>query len=113
MPFNKHRFSTFNAGQTGAGLLAKYDGSGTPAEGGDPIGTIDNDGYINSQEAKDAVAQASDGRTTGAGLVILLVGNDGMKFDVLFNDAGTLKLASVSGGAPYGGAGNRGNFEIT
>ena len=82
MAFNPSRFSTFNAGQTGAGIMGKYDGSGTTGEGGEALATIKGSNYLTSKAVKDAVRQASDGRTTGAGLVMLLVGNDGIEWDV-------------------------------
>ena len=92
MAFNAVRFGTLQAGQTGAGILAHYNGSGTASEGGDTLANIKGSGFITSQEAKDAVAMAEDGRTTGKGLPIFLVGNDGMEWDVLWNDNGTLKV---------------------
>ena len=91
MAFNVHRFSTFNAGQTGAGIVGKYDGSGTGA-GADTLAAIKADGYFTADAVKDAVAQASDGRTTGAGLAMFLHGTDGMEMDVLYDDSGELKM---------------------
>ena len=116
MAYSARRFSTFSGGQTGAGTVAKYDGSGTTAEGGDSIATIKSGSaffFGTNVGVLDAVRLASSGRTSGAGLPIMLVGNDGIEWDVLFDDAGTVKVASVSGGANFGGAGNRGNFNIS
>ena len=93
MAFNAHRFSTFEAGQTGAGIVGKYDGSGTTGEGGDTLAVIKGNNYLTSQEVKDAVALASDGRTTGNGLVMLLVGNDGIEWDVAYrHSSGQIRM---------------------
>ena len=92
MAFNASRFSTFSGGQTGAGIVGKYDGSGTTGEGGDALGTIKGPGYMTSDEVKDAVRLASDGRTTGNGLVMLLVGNDGIEWDVAYLNGTTVTM---------------------
>ena len=93
MAFNVVRFSTFSGGQSGAGILAKYDGSGAvAADGADNLAAIKADNYFTAQAVKDAVALASDGRTTGAGLPIMLQGTNGFEFDVLWDDSGTLKM---------------------
>lgn len=90
MAFNVARFTTFNAGQTGAGVFAMYDGSGTGA-GADATTAIDDDDYFDHDVVKDAIALASDGRTTGAGLMCMVHGNNAIEVRVLWNDSGTVK----------------------
>ena len=91
MAFNPVRFSTFSGGQTGAGLLATYDGTGAGAAG-DTLTAIKAPGYFTSQGVRDAVALASDGRTSGQGLPIMLHGTNGFEFDVLYDNSGTLTM---------------------
>ena len=96
MAFNASRFSTYNAGQTGAALLAKYDGSGVAGDdGGDSLSVIKTNGFwakdlpadtevkrrknAGLDAVADAVRLATDGRTTGAGLPILFHGNTGLE----------------------------------
>ena len=84
MAYSADRLSTFSSAQTGAGILAKYDGSGTTAEGGDNLANIKANGFLTGAHAIDIVRKASDGRSSGDGVAILLVGNDGIEWDVAY-----------------------------
>ena len=90
MAFDQNRFSVFKGGQTGATLMAHYNGSGgdnqggLPDEGGDTLASMKTNGFFSSQEVKDAVAMASTGRTLGLGLPCLLQGHNGMEWGFLF-----------------------------
>lgn len=99
MAFNVVRFSTFSGGQTGAGLLAKYDGTGADAaEGADNLAAIKADNYFTAKAVRSAVALASDGRSVGQGLPIMIQGTDGFEFDVLYLDTADDEL-KMRGGA--------------
>ena len=93
MAYASVRFSLFSTGQTGAGLLAKYDSTGTDGEGGDAIGSVKGNGFFTGREVRDAVRKASDGRTgAGVGLPIILAARDGLEMDVLYDNSGTLQM---------------------
>ena len=95
MAFNVHRFTLYNAGQTGAGLFAKYDGTGA-SPGGDALNTIKGDGYFSAEEVKDAIRLASDGRSTGAGLPMLMQANNGNDIDTIYLDGDTVKTRNAA-----------------
>ena len=92
MAYSAIRLSTFSSAQTGAAILAKYDGSGTTAEGGDNLSDIKVAGFLRGDYALDIVRKASDGRSSGDGVAILLVGNDGIEWDVAFDNGGTIQM---------------------
>ena len=83
MAFHSARFSVFDTGKTGAGILCMYDGSGTADEGGDTLANIKAKGFLSDQAIKDLEAQGKDGRSLGQGIPCLYRGNDAMEFNLL------------------------------
>ena len=101
MAFDIVRFSTYNTGQTGAGMIAKYDGSGSTAEGGDTLATIKAEGFF-TDAVVVFVRQAEDGRSQPRGLPALLHGNDGLEWSLI-------NINPANGRVREGG----GNWEIS
>lgn len=107
MAFNPARFSTFNAGQTGAGLFAKYDATGFTGEGGDAWAAITAANFFNHRVVKDALRQAQDpqtgaGITNGKGLPILIHARTGLRMYVLiFNASQEITIVGGGGGPAW------------
>ena len=107
MAFDIARFSVFSGGQTGAGLLAKYDGSGTDDEGGDTASTLRGKNFFDHQAIKDALHQARDpstggGLVNGTGLLCLLHSRTGLEWRLLiFDAADTDQVTTVGGGGAH------------
>lgn len=92
MTFSVARWSVLTGGMTGVGPLGVYDGTGTGAEGGDPLNTIKGDGFLSADTIKDDVRRASDTRSgPSAGMSVLFRGNNGTDIDTVWDDSGTLK----------------------
>ena len=92
MAYDSKRFSLLSGGQTGAGMIAKYDGTGSGAEGGDNLAAVKGNGFLSGTEAIDAVRKAMDGRSTGAGLPIILAASDALEMDVAFLTGGQVRM---------------------
>ena len=117
MAYSEDRFNENAAGMTGRAHIAVYDGSGRDAaaatggledEGGDLLATIRANGFFpitdsagNVTAVADAVRIASRGPAegagvaqtytldAGAGLPIILLGNDGIEINMLYEDVST------------------------
>ena len=104
MAFDPARFSTFNAGPTGAGLMAKYDATGFSGEGGDSWTAITTKNFFNHEVVKDALRMAQDpqtggGLSNGKGLPMLIHARTGMRWYVLiFDGTDTDQIDIVRGG---------------
>ena len=91
MAFAQERWTENAAGMTGHGALAIYDGGGTPAQGGDEVdlsppvaaGHINANNFFDSEVVRDAIARATKGKTTGAGLLCLMRSRGDLILDVL------------------------------
>ena len=100
MAFSIDRFSVFSAGQTGAGILCMYDGSGTDDEGGDAHSTITAKDFIKGtgkKQVTDLIAQGSDGRTLGVGIPFLARSRTGMEFNLLYVNTADGEVQVASG----------------
>ena len=89
MAYSSERFTENAAGMTGRGGVAIYDGTGTTAQGGDPIGTIRGANFFTGQEVKDACREAQKGpvvRATGLAPDIAIAQGGGLPMIVLAND---------------------------
>ena len=87
MAYASVRFSLFSGGQTGAGLLAKYDATGS---GGDNAAAVKADNFFSGAEATDAIRKSVDGRSRPTGLPCIEHTTDGLRMTLLnFNAAGT------------------------
>ena len=96
MAYDPARLSVFNAGQTGAGILAYYDGSGFSGEGGDSHSAITTKNFMKGPWVKDIIAKGSSGRSLGVGIPILIRSRTGMEFNLLYTNAtdGEVQVAS-------------------
>lgn len=91
MAFRQERWTENAGGMTGHGALAIYDGGGTAAQNGDlldlvpPVadGRINANNFFDSDVVKDAIARATQGKTTGAGLLCLMRSRGNLILDVL------------------------------
>ena len=91
MAFQQKRWNENAAGMTGHGALAIYDGGGTAAQNGDTLdlvapisdSAINANNFFDSEVVKDAIARATKGKTTGAGLLCFLRSRGDMVLDVL------------------------------
>lgn len=110
MAFDIARFSVFDTGKTGAGLMAMYDGSGgdgvagRPDEGGDLLATLRGKNFFDHEAVRDKVRMAQDpqtggGLSNGKGLICWLHGHDGIEARLLiFDAADTDQVTTVGGG---------------
>ena len=91
MAYETRRWVENAGGMTGHGALAIYDGSGTAAQGGDVVdlvapisaSAINANNFFTGDEVKDAVRRASDGKSVGEGLLVLIHSRGNLMFDVL------------------------------
>ena len=104
MAFNHARFSVLSGGQTGAALLAKYDGTGFSGEGGDSLTAIRAKNFFTGKAVKDALRMAQSPQTgggivAGKGLPCLIHARTGMEWRLLiFDAADSDEVTTVGGG---------------
>ena len=107
MAYAPERFNENAGGMTGQGAFAVYDATGSPTQGGDSLdlspptgaGQVNTPGFFDGAEVRAAVARASQGKTAGEGLVVILQANNRLIMDVLYDNAGTLTLRGETAAA--------------